>query len=206
MNNQVVLIGLISLSCICIFFIYQNIKLKRMYTNEFSRINKNMDDVTRLVSLNTEKQNLQGPNMGIRISPMGPVSNDQVVSEENSENDSKYTKLKNNYEEYVKTNFEPYEFESIPEELKEGINNLTQEGFVETTELYKASTLHSEEFENNDLSVPENSDDIEDVDPQEVNLETSNANQLEVLDTVVESVGESVVDSVVNEVNNLVED
>ena len=53
--NQVVLIGLISLSCICIFFIYQNIKLKRMYTEEFTRINKNMNDMTNWYHLIVKK-------------------------------------------------------------------------------------------------------------------------------------------------------
>lgn len=215
MNNQVVLIGLISLSCISIFFIYQNIKLKRMYTEEFTRINKNMDDVTRLVSLNAEKNNLQAPNMGMRITPMGQVPNvPVVVPEQNVEDDSKYTKLKNNYEEYVKTNFEPYEFESIPEELKEGIENLTQEGFVESSEVVR--DLNEEVIENQDLSVPENSDDIEEVDPtsemasvsEEAHVEHMYEErepviQLETLDNVEQN--ESVVDGVVNELNELVE-
>ena len=119
--NQVVLIGLISLSCICIFFIYQNIKLKRMYTEEFTRINKNMSDMTRLVSLNTERNNV--------LNPVGGVP--QSVSVPPAENDSKYDKLKTNYEEYVKTNFEPYEFDTVPDEVKEGIESLTGEGYVE---------------------------------------------------------------------------
>jgi hypothetical protein len=129
--NQVVLVGLISLSCICIFFIYQNIKLKRMYTEEFGRLNKNMSDMTRLVSLNSEKNNV------LRHSaPFHPDSNSnhQSADVSNDANDSKYNKLKTNYEEYVKTNFEPYEFENVPEEIKEGIEHLTGEGYVETTE------------------------------------------------------------------------
>jgi hypothetical protein len=119
--KQAVLIGLISLSCICIFFIYQNIKLKRMYTEEFNRINKNMGDMTRLFSLNAEKTNVLSQSVDVP----------QQHSIPSNENDSKYNKLKNNYEEYVRTNFEPYEFENVPEEVKEGIENLTGEGYVE---------------------------------------------------------------------------
>lgn len=161
--NQVVLIGLISLSCICIFFIYQNIKLKRMYTEEFTRINKNMNDMTRLVSLNTERNNV--------LNPMGSVPPSTSVP--SSESDSKYDKLKTNYEEYVKTNFEPYEFDNVPDEVKEGIESLTGEGYVEEPLYIGEPENVTEELDNENFSseLADESGSIEENQSEEPQIE-----------------------------------
>ena len=77
-----------------------------------------------MVSLNSEKNDV------LRQRNFENVSHPQNINSK-KEDESKYDKLKTNYEEYVKTNFDPYEFENVSEELKEGIENLTGEGYVE---------------------------------------------------------------------------
>ena len=105
MNNMIVLFGLSVVSAICIFLLVQSYKQERYYTSELNKLNKTVAQLSD--NVNTSKKSLD-------------------VKKENTNVTETYAHLKTEYDQYV-NNF-------IPENIKTEIDDLTSNPIEESLE------------------------------------------------------------------------